>query len=50
VNRVSTKSTVNNDSAAVKFTLKLRDVCWDIPFVAAEFSSATATKYLWESF
>ena len=36
VNRVSKMSTKDNSAARVKFTLTLRDVCWDLPLTAAE--------------
>lgn len=47
VNRVSSRSDVDNDSSRVTFTLTLRDVCWDLPLDAAE-GSATLTHFLWD--
>lgn len=47
VNRVSSRSNINNDSARVLFTLTLRDVCWDLPLDAAE-GSTTLTHFLWD--
>lgn len=47
MNRKSTMSTVNSDAARAKFDLTLKDVCWDIPIVAAQPSSTTWTFDLW---
>ena len=50
VNRKSTRSTVNNDSARIEFTLNLKDVCWDIPIEKSEPTLPTLTVDLWSRF
>lgn len=50
VNRKSTRSDVNNDSARVEFELKLKDVCWDIPIEKSEPTLTTLTVDLWSKF
>ena len=48
VNRVSTKSTKDNSEARVKFTLTLRDVCWDLPITPAKPILTENTQILWD--
>ena len=44
----STYSTHANRRGSDDFTLKLRDVCWDLPLTAPVLSQAEYALYLWD--